>query len=852
MVLGAYAQNEHQEASAVDTPTDAPAEEVQGETHEFQAEVNRLMDIIINNLYSDKKVFLRELISNAADAVEKARFLSVEDETYLSENPELEIKVEMDAEKKTLSIIDSGIGMTKSDLINNLGTVAKSGTTNFLEALQEGADTNLIGQFGVGFYSAFLVADRVTVTSKNNDGEQYIWESTADASFVIKEDPEGNTLGRGTKVTMHLKEDALEFTGESTIRDLIKKFSQFVQFPIYLQTRKEIEVEADDADADEDDEDDEDDEETDEDKDDDEDEDEDKEDESPKEKKKEVVYEWDLVNAQKAIWVRPKEEISDEDYNEFYKAISKSSDAPLARTHFSAEGDVEFKSLLYIPNKAAPDMMQMIATKKSEIKMYVRRVLVGEEIDELVPRYLYWVKGVVDSDDLPLNVSREQLQQSKVMKVISKKLTRKILDMLRKVADKAAEDQKEKDEDKEEDDDENKSEEDKEDEEDKKEKEEEDKKDAYLEIYEQFGEALKWGAFEDDANRGKIMKLLRFKTSHSDGKLVSLQSVLDKMPEGQKKIYYISGDDTTVMLKSPSMQMFNKKNIEVLLLDGPNDEHVISKAGDFDGKSFASVQKDGLELDDEEEKKKTKGLEKMFKDFTKWANDALTEATTNGALSKVGAKIDSVKISTRLVQSPMVVVASAYGYSPKMEALMNSQSAGSQGDIMRMMSERKIIEVNPYHPIINKLAAMTKENADDVSAKNMIATLFQTALIESGFGLQDPTAYVSEIQNIMAGAMDIADVNELVDIEIPEEVEEEDKKDDDDDENDDDEDEIVVDGDDDDAEEVDAPDAEEETVSTEEVASEDEKTEEATETETEAPAATEETETASEDNKEEL
>jgi len=842
MVLGAYAQDET--ASAVETPTDAPAqgeEEVQGETHEFQAEVNRLMDIIINNLYSDKKVFLRELISNAADAVEKARFLSVEDETFLSENPDLEIKVEMDAEKKTLTIIYSGVGMTKSDLINNLGTVAKSGTTNFLEALQEGADTNLIGQFGVGFYSAFLVADRVTVTSKNNDGVQHIWESTADASFVIKEDPAGNTLGRGTRVTMHLKEDALEFTGESTIRDLIKKFSQFVQFPIYLQTRKEIEVEADEDEADEDDEDDD---EDDEDKDDDEEADEDKEDESPKEKKtKEVVYEWDLVNSQKAIWVRPKEEISDEDYNGFYKTISKSSDAPLARTHFSAEGDVEFKSLLYIPNKAAPDMMQMIATKKSEIKMYVRRVLVGEEIDELVPRYLYWVKGVVDSDDLPLNVSREQLQQSKVMKVISKKLTRKILDMLRKVADKAAEDQKEKEEDKEED--AEKSEEDKEDEEDKK----EDKKDAYLEIYEQFGEALKWGAFEDDANRGKIMKLLRFKTSHSDGKLVSLQNVLDKMPEGQKKIYYISGDDTSVMLKSPSMQMFNKKNVEVLLLDGANDEHVISKAGDFDGKSFASVQKDGLELDDEEEKKKTKSLEKMFKGFTKWANDALTEATTNGALSKVGAKVDSVKISTRLVQSPMVVVASAYGYSPKMEAMMNSQSAGGQADMMRMMSERKIIEINPYHPIINKLAALTKENADDVSAKSMISTLFQTALIESGFGLQDPTAYVSEIQNIMAGAMEINDVNELVDIEIPEEVEEEDKKDDDD-ENDDDEDEIVVDGDDDDdAEEVDAPDAEE-VAATEEVASEDEKTEEPTETETEAPVAEEESTT--EDSKEEL
>jgi len=816
LVLQALADESATANPDVVAQVEGAGDEPAGETHEFQAEVNRLMDIIINNLYSDKKVFLRELISNAADAVEKARFMSVEDNTFLAENPDLEIKIEMDPEAKTLSIIDSGIGMTKSDLINNLGTVAKSGTNNFLEALQEGNDAHLIGQFGVGFYSAFLVADRVTVTSKANDEKQYIWESTADASFIIKEDPNGSTLGRGTRVTMHLKEDALEFTGESTIRDLIMRFSQFVQFPIYLQTRKEIDVQADEADEDEDDDEDEDKD------DDDEDEDEEKED-TPKQKTKEVVYEWDLVNSQKAIWVRPKDEISHEEYTDFYKTISKTSDEPLSYTHFSAEGDVEFKSLLYIPKKAPAELMQQINTKKTDIKMYVRRVLVGEAIEDLVPKYLSWVQGVVDSDDLPLNVSREQLQQSKVMKVISKKLTRKILDMLRKVADKAEQEAKENDEeDKEDKDDEEKNED--EDKDDKK----GDKKDKYLEVYEQFGEALKWGAFEDDANRGKVMKLLRFKTSKSDGKLVSLQSYVDNMPESQSKIYFISGDDEAVMLKSPSMQMFNKKKVEVMLLTGPHDEHVIQKAGDFDGKTFASVQKDGLELDDEEEKKQTKGLEKMFKVFTKWINDTLTSATTAGALQKIGVKVDSVKISTRLVQSPMVVVASQFGYSPKMEAVMTSQNAGPHADMMRMMSERKVIEINPYHPIIHKLSKITAENADDEAAKKTIATLFQTALIESGFGLNDPTAYVTEIQNVMAQTMDISDVNELVEIEIPEEVEEEKKKDDD---NDDDDAEEV--GEDDDAEEADAPveeeDAPEEEAVEEPAAEEEAKEEEATE-----------------------
>merc|ERR1712039_680478 len=380
-------------------------------------EVNRLMDIIINSLYTDKQVFLRELISNAADALEKARFHSVQDESYLGETKDLEVKIEHDPDAKTISLIDTGIGMTKADLINNLGTVAKSGTTNFLEAMAEGADANLIGQFGVGFYSAFLVADRVSVTSKcNDDPVQHVWESSADASFTVVDDPRGNTLGRGTRVTLHLKEDAHDYLSEDKLKETAKKYSQFIQFPIYVKVKKEVEAEAEEEDDDDDDED---------------------EEEEKDEKKaptKKTVYEWEQVNTQKAIWLRAKEDVTEEEYTEFYKSISKDYLDPLAYTHFNAEGEIEFKSILFLPKKAPFDMMDNYWTKKSEVKLFVRRVLVADKFDELLPRYLNFVRGVVDSDDLPLNVSREQLQQNKIMKVISKKLVRKVLELMKKLA----------------------------------------------------------------------------------------------------------------------------------------------------------------------------------------------------------------------------------------------------------------------------------------------------------------------------------------------------------------------------------------------------------------------------------
>jgi len=747
------------------------------EKHEFQAEVSRLMDIIINSLYTDKQVFLRELVSNAADALEKARFHSVQDESFLGDTKDLEVRIEHDPDAKTISIIDTGIGMTKADLINNLGTVAKSGTTNFLEAMAEGADANLIGQFGVGFYSAFLVADKVSVTSKcNDDPVQHVWESTADASFTIVDDPRGNTLGRGSRVTLHLKEDAHDYLSEDKLKEASKKYSQFIQFPIYVKVKKEVE-----ADTEEDDDDDKDDEEAKDDvetKDDDEKEDEEEKDEDKKPKKK-TVYEWEQVNTQKAIWLRAKEDVTEEEYNEFYKGISKDYLDPLAYTHFNAEGEIEFKSILFLPKKAPFDMMDNYWTKKSEVKLYVRRVLVAEKFEELLPRYLNFVRGVVDSDDLPLNVSREQLQQNKIMKVISKKLVRKVLELMKKLA---------KEDDSGEDDDEEKEdEEEKEEKEEKTEEEKKDKKDeesTWMKFYKEFNKNLKMGCYEDDSNRSKISKLLRFTTTKSEDKDISLDKYLDRMQESQESIYYMSGDSLEVMKKSPSLQVFKKKDIEVLMLSDHLDEPCIQKLADYEGKKFVSIQKADVKLDEtEDEKKKFTKLKDMYKPLTDWWKEKLTDLTEKGAMKEAGVKIEKVELSKRLTDSPVVVVTSQFGYSAQQEKIMKAQAFQNK-DQIGQMSGRKTLEINANHPVIVDLLAKVKDDKENAAALDTAQVLFQTALIESGYEIADPSALVSRVYRLMSKELGVDPDAPIKEVEVPEEeeeAEEEDKDDSDDD-----------------------------------------------------------------------
>merc|ERR1711988_1021466 len=477
------------------------------EKFEFQAEVTRLMDIIINSLYSNKEIFLREIISNASDALDKIRFLSVTDKDALGDGDvaKLEMKISPDKSLDTLTLTDRGIGMTKQDLINNLGTIAKSGTSSFLEKLKEGGDINLIGQFGVGFYSVYLVADKVTVRTKHNDDKQYIWESTADSSFTIKEDPAGNTLGRGSEIILHLKDDCKEFTEPDKIKDLVKKYSEFISFPIYLKETKTVEKEVpveeeeekkeeakdgEDKDGEEKKEGDDlevkDGDETD----------------KPKTKKaNEEVVEWTQVNSETAIWTRSPRDVEEDEYNRFYKTISKDTENPLTKMHFSAEGEIEFKSILFVPKKAPYDLLEGKA-KSNAIKLYVRRVFITDEYEDLMPRWLSFIKGVVDSEDLPLNVSREMLQTSKVLRVIKKKLVTKALEMIRKMAEK----KKKKDDD----------EKDKEKEKDDEEKEapspadEAEDNENYLKFWKEFNKAIKLGLYEDSSNRTKLAKLLRF------------------------------------------------------------------------------------------------------------------------------------------------------------------------------------------------------------------------------------------------------------------------------------------------------------------------------------------------------
>jgi heat shock protein beta len=719
------------------------------EKHEFQAEMHRLMDIIINSLYSHKEVFLRELASNAQDAVEKARFMSLSDSDFMESNKRLEIRIEADEASKTLTITDDGIGMTKADLINNLGTVAKSGTTNFIEKMSEagGADSNLIGQFGVGFYSAFLVADKVSVVSKSNsDPKQHVWESSAASSFTVREDTDGEQLGRGSRIILHMKEDALEFLNTNKIKELVLKFSQFIPFPIKVKVAKEIEeevpVEKEESDKSE--------------KEDDLTvEDEPEEDDKEKTKKvKKTVYEWEHINTAKPIWMRPRDNITEDEYSEFYKAISKDYEDPLAYTHFSAEGQTEFRSVLFIPKRAPYNMMDNYWKKKSDVKLYVRRVMVADKLDEILPAYLGFVKGVVDSDDLPLNVNRDQLQHSKALKVISKKLAKKVLDLLRDMAKESegkAEDKPDEETPIDEDDAPRKP---------KTVKEGE--KSDWDNFYSQFSTLLKLGCYEDDANRERVAKLLRFNSWKSPQNMTSLDVYIKNAGgDDVKHIYYMSGESVEVMQKSPALQAFKKRDIDVLLLHDNLDEPCLQRLSEYKDKKFVSIQKADVQLPETpEEKTRFKKLKAMYRPLTDWWKEKLTA-------DKSGLKIENVVISKRLVDSPCVVVSSQWGHSAQQERVMKSQAI-QQKDEMMMMSGRKTLEVNPNHPIIIDLLDRVKTSKDDSQAAETASVLFQAAAIESGYDLSDPSALVSKMYRLMSIQLGVDPEAPVKDVEVPE------------------------------------------------------------------------------------
>ncbi|KAF9622771.1 hypothetical protein IFM89_034006 [Coptis chinensis] len=694
------------------------------EKFEFQAEVSRLMDIIINSLYSNKDIFLRELISNASDALDKIRFLALTDKEVLGEGDDakLEIQIKLDKDKKIISIRDRGIGMTKEDLIKNLGTIAKSGTSAFVEKMQTGGDLNLIGQFGVGFYSVYLVADYVEVISKHNDDIQYVWESKADGAFAISEDSWNEPLGRGTEIRLHLREEAGEYLEEDKLKELVKKYSEFINFPISLWATKEVDVEVP-ADEDESSE-----EDTNE-KTSSEEEEEVEEEEGEKKPKtktiKEKTQEWEVLNDVKAIWLRSPKEVTEEEYTKFYRSLSKdfSEEKPLAWSHFTAEGDVEFKAVLYVPPKAPHDLYESYYnSNKSNLKLYVRRVFISDEFDELLPKYLNFLKGLVDSDTLPLNVSREMLQQHGSLKTIKKKLIRKALDMIRRIAEEDPDESNDKEKT------------------DVEASDKDEKKGQYTKFWNEFGKSVKLGIIEDASNRNRLAKLLRFESSKSDGKLVSLDQYISRMKSGQKDIFYITGTSKEQLEKSPFLERLTRKNYEVIFFTDPVDEYLMQYLMEYEDKKFQNVSKEGVKLGKDS---KDKELKESFKDLTKWWKDAL-----------VSENVDSVKISNRLDNSPCVVVTSKYGWSANMERIMQSQTL-SDANKQAYMRGKRVLEINPRHPIIKELRERVVKDAEDETVKQTARLMYQTALMESGFVLNDPKEFASSIYNSVKASLNV-------------------------------------------------------------------------------------------------
>ncbi|CAI0463542.1 unnamed protein product [Linum tenue] len=583
------------------------ASEASGEKFEYQAEVSRLLDLIVHSLYSHKEVFLRELVSNASDALDKLRFLSVTDPSLLGDAGDLEIRIKSDADNGTITITDTGIGMTREELIDCLGTIAQSGTSKFLKALKEnqdlGADNALIGQFGVGFYSAFLVAQKVVVTTKSpKSDKQYVWEAEADtSSYMIKEetDPE-KFLGRGTQITLYLKEDdKYEFSDPSRIQGLVKNYSQFVSFPIYTWQEKSRTIEVEE-------------------------EEEPKEGEPEGEKKMkkttktEKNWDWELANETKPIWMRNAKEVEKEEYQEFYKKTFNEFLDPLAHTHFNTEGEVEFRSILYIPGMGPMNNEDVINPKTKNIRLFVKRVFISDDFDgELFPRYLSFVKGVVDSDDLPLNVSREILQESRIVRIMRKRLVRKTFDMIQELS-------------------------------------ESENKEDYKKFWENFGRFIKLGCIEDSGNHKRITPLLRFHTSKNEEELTSLDDYVENMGENQKAIYYLATDSLKSAKSAPFLEKLVQKDIEVLYLIEPIDEVAIQNLQTYKEKKFVDISKEDLELGDEDEVKEREAKQE-YNALCDWIKQQL------------GDKVAKVQVSNRLSSSPCVLVSGKFGWSANME-----------------------------------------------------------------------------------------------------------------------------------------------------------------------------------------
>lgn len=657
-------------------------------SYTFQAEINQLMSLIINSFYSNREIFLRELISNSSDAIDKHRH-----ETLTSGNSppsDYSIKIIPDSENKTLTIMDNGIGMTKQDLIDNLGTIARSGTKAFMEKLSESKDkASLIGQFGVGFYSAYLVADNLKVFTVK-DGEKHVWESNANGTFTINEASEIDQE-HGTKMVLYLKDDQHEFLEESKIRSLIKKHNQFITHPIQIYTTKTVFEEVEDTETDTP-------------------ENENTDDsvkvedvtEKPKKKVEKKINEYEQVNTEKPIWTRSPDEVTADEYNEFYKSISSDWDTPLTKTHLSVEGQLEFKSLLYIPKRAPFDLFEK-GQKQSNIKLYVKKVFVTDESEHLLPEWLGFVRGVVDSEDLPLNISREFLQQNRVLKTIQKNLIKKSLEMISNLEGKDSED-----------------------------------------FYNNFSKCLKLGAYHESSHRAKLMKLLKF-NSVKHNKMVTLDEYIQDFVPEQNTVYFMCGESVNGMKMSPFVERFKKLGIDVLLMSDPIDEYMMQQIREYETSdqkySFVSVTKDGLKLPGEKE--------------TEDSDDM--KALCHKMKSVLSEKVEKVVTSKRVVNAPTCIVTGEFGWSANMERIMKAQAL--RNDIMGGMSKsKKILEINVEHPLIMKLADNLKKTGNlDKSDTDIIQLLYEVSLISSGFNFDDPSEFVNRMYRVISVSTGVDD-----------------------------------------------------------------------------------------------
>ena len=639
------------------------------EKKEFKTEVQQLLDLVIHSLYSNKDIFLRELISNGSDAIDRLRFEALSNKELIKDDPEFRIKLFVDNEAKTLRIEDNGIGMTRDELEENIGTIAHSGTRQFMEELKKSkakASPELIGQFGVGFYSAFMVADNVVLKTRPATGdESWTWESSGDGTYEISE---GGRDKRGTEITLHLNESSRDYIVEFRLRQIIKKYSDFVEYPVVMDIIRD-ETPMDDEGK-------------------------------PKEgAEKQTTVTEETLNSMKAIWMRPKSEVKKEEYNEFYKHVSHDYTDPLKTIHYSAEGKIEFKALLYLPAKAPFDMFQQEGTKHG-IHLYVKRIFIMDNCEALLPRYLRFAKGVVESNDLPLNVSREILQEDVIIKKIEKSVTTKILSELKSMMKKSEED--------------------------------------YLSFYREFGKVLKEGIEVDPTNKDKIKDLLLFESSTTEpGKYVSLREYTERMVLDQKEIYYITGTSRSAVENSPHLEVFKKKEIEVLFMTEPVDEFILSGFGEYDKKKLKSIAQGDIDLGTEEEKKiadeQKKETSGKYKKLIKKVQDSLKDY------------VKEVRLSDRLTDSASCLVTDDGDMNPQMERIFAAMN-------QPVPETKRILELNPDHPVIetmNDLFAADKKNSKLADYSEL---LYDQALLTEGIAIKDPAKFARLVTNLMVQA----------------------------------------------------------------------------------------------------